>query len=594
MGLKSMYYMQEVDAERITVHAMGEVCGRSHWLAQQTSSRLITDDITVNAPNASSYVGGFAGYADSLNTSGGGLTESLIKVTIEANSATTNVGGLIGYGKDIYSLYWNTVEATVKAPNAEYVAGVIGQLENNGGRFHLYRTLVSADVTGKDYVGAMIGYSGTYQPVGNDGTYAGIYCDLIAAKLKVAGSQEQATASYVYSSSVDGAVQKDVIPVSVGASSPYPYRQRLWDGSSITYGYSEANGTGGTATGTEVSITDQIFKWYNNTESKLKYWNDSAETDQPALNKENRVNAYALVSQNALKSTRLYYGGNYGLDLSVYTGDVKGSQVTFAASETLLASNTKYNLYGLYEAMTNTWKDSTEDNSAEAHYLYLPTPLNPLLLHADSAKNVNGTDRYVPYYIGTATKTDNGGTGVWTFKMTGGVCLPGTHGSILTDTSHTVGTLADINLKTNPKVYASNAYTLNVEFTTADRYDNAWIEVYDNTDGKAGAGRQLITPGIMEPETAPERLAEPRQHRATWHRRQHRSDCGTEQHRSDWRNRDSTGTTGTTGSGDTTSDKLLYRVRAQKVLRPTVCCMTSPHRSPSRSLMPNLEHPGVM
>ena len=68
------------------------------------------------------------------------------------------------------------------------------------------------------------------------------------------------------------------------------------------------------------------------------------------MNKENRVNAYALVSQNALKSTRLYYGGNYGLDLSVYTGDVKGSQVTFAASETLLASNTKYNLYGLYEA----------------------------------------------------------------------------------------------------------------------------------------------------------------------------------------------------------------------------------------------------
>ena len=539
VGLKSMYYMQEVDAERITVHAMGDkyVGGLIGYSStNNTSSRLITDDITVNAPNASSYVGGFAGYADSLNKTAGGLVESLIKVTIEAKSAQTNVGGLIGYGKDVYSLYWNTVEATVKAPNANYVAGVIGQLENNGGRFHLYRTLVSADVTGKDYVGAMIGYSGTYQPVGNDGTYAGIYCDLIAAKLKVAGSQDQATASYVYSNSVDGAVQKDVIPVSVGASSPYPYRQRLWDGSSITYGYSEADGT---ATGTEVSITDQTFKWYKNNDSKLKYWNDSAETDQPASNKENRVNAYALVSPNALKSTRLYYGGNYGLDLSVYTGEVKGSQVTFAASETLLASNTKYNLYGLYEAMTNTWKDSTEDSSAEAHYLYLPTPLNPLLLHADSAKNVNGTDRYVPYYIGTAEKTDNGGTGLWTFKMTGGVCLPGTHGSILTDTSHTVGTLADIKLKTNPKVYASNAYTLNVEFTTADRYDGAWIEVYDNTDGKAGAGETVDSTG------------------ATGGTGDSTGTTGG--------TGDSTGTTGgTTGSGDTASDKLLYSVRAQE------------------------------
>ena len=59
VGLKSMYYMQEVDAERITVHAMGEkyVGGLIGYSStNSTSSRLITDDITVNAPNASSYV----------------------------------------------------------------------------------------------------------------------------------------------------------------------------------------------------------------------------------------------------------------------------------------------------------------------------------------------------------------------------------------------------------------------------------------------------------------------------------------------------------------------------------------------------------
>ena len=485
VGLKSMYYMQEVDAERITVHAMGEkyvggLIGYSS--SNSTSSRLITDDITVNAPNASSYVGGFAGYADSLNKTAGGLTESLIKVTIEAKSAQTNVGGLIGYGKDVYSLYWNTVEATVKAPNAEYVAGVIGQLENNGGRFHLYRTLVSADVTGNDYVGAMIGYSGTYQPVGNDGTYAGIYCDLIAANLKVTKDQNAATASYVYSNEAG----KDKVPATLGASSPYPYRQRLWDGSSITYGYTE--GADGTAKETKVPVTEQTFQWSNNKEAVLKYWKDQAEEDQLDANKESNGNAYALVSKKALKSTRLYSGGSYSLELSVYAGTVdENNKVTFADNETLLASNSKYNWYGLYEDMTNTWNDG----EAEAHYLYLPAPLNPLLLHEDSARDVNGTDRYVQYYIGEATKTDNGGTGLWTFEMTGGISLPGTHGSILTDTSHTVGTLADIDLKTAPKVYASNAYTLNVEFTTADSFDNAWIEVYDNTDGKAGAGETV-------------------------------------------------------------------------------------------------------
>lgn len=288
-------------------------------------------------------------------------------MTIEANSAQTNVGGLIGYGKDIYSLYWNTVEATVKAPNANYVAGVIGQLENNGGRFHLYRTLVSADVTGKDYVGAMIGYSGAYQPVGTNGTYSGLYCDLIAANLKVTKDQNAATASYVYSNEAG----KDKVPATLGASSPYPYRQRLWDGSSITYGYTE--GADGTAKETKVPVTEQTFQWSNNKEAVLKYWKDEAE--EAGYAKENNGNAYALVSEKALKSTRLYSGGSYSLELSVYAGTVdENNKVTFADNETLLASNSKYNWYGLYEDMTNTWNDG----EAKAHYLYLPGTAEPV------------------------------------------------------------------------------------------------------------------------------------------------------------------------------------------------------------------------
>ena len=117
-------------------------------------------------------------------------------------------------------------------------------------------------------------------------------------------------------------------------------------------------------------------------------------------------------------------------------------------------------------------------------------------------------------------------------------------------TSHTVGTLADINLKTNPKVYASNAYTLNVEFTTADRYDNAWIEVYDNTDGKAGAGETVDNTGATggTGDSTGTTGGTGDNTGATGGTGDNTGATGG--------TGDSTGTTGgTTGSGDTTSDK---------------------------------------
>lgn len=480
VGLKSSYYMQELDVERVTVQAEGSqyVGGMIGYnSSDSTSSRLITDAITVKAPKAS-CVGGFAGYAESTtNKSAGGVVESLIKVTIESADGTANVGGLIGYGKDVYSLIYNTVEATVKAPNAAYVAGVIGQLENTGGRFYIYKTMVSADVTGKDYVSGMIGYSGEYQPVGYNGSYYGIYCNLIAADLKVTTVRDTAVASYVYSNLVNGAVRKDVDPRSLNASSPYPYRQRLWDESSITYGYSEGTDE---PHGTRVSVKEQKFEKSNGTSAELKYWIDPVEEKTP---KESYVNGYALVSTNTLKNPRFYNGGNASLEFGKYADTIKeDGSVTFADTETLLASSTKVNMYGLYPSMTTKVSEDEEER-----YLYLPVYLNPLLLNEETARNVNNANRYVPYYIGTAEKTDNGATGIWKFTMKGGVNIPGTAGSILTGTNdNTAGTVANIDLKTAPRIYASNAYTLNVEFSTADTYAGAWIEVYDNTDGKAG------------------------------------------------------------------------------------------------------------
>lgn len=434
IGLKSTQYMNEIDVENVTVYSEGSsyVGGIVGYIATNSNiNRVITDAITVKVTKAS-HVGGYAGYMTGISKASGGFSESLLKATVESDGTNSYIGGVVGYADSVNTLSRDTVETTVKAPNADYVGGVIGYLKQDG-IYYMNRNLMVADVTGKNYVSGMIGYTGTFQLVGTDQKYWGVYSDMVAANVKA--TDTDAVTSYFYTYQENGSDRSDIMTENTGRDS-HPYKMRLWDDSSITTGYSE-DGSGTTVT----AKLQTFYKPSNNNYETLKYWYDEAETGKP----KNGNNTYlSLVSTDALKSRRLYATGNSHLEHSVYTDRIleDGTSVIFTDSQTLVASATVWNWYGLNEAMTNTWSSGEGEGAAAEHYLYLPTPLNPLLLHKETASDVNGTSRYVPYYIGTAEKQEDGGNGIWTFHIEGGVNIPGTHGSILSGTSHSAGTLA--------------------------------------------------------------------------------------------------------------------------------------------------------
>lgn len=465
-GVTYTGYLGELSAQHVKVHGDGSYVGGAvgHQGVRYSNYKVMMDDVQIYAPRGS-YVGGMTGYMTVSVSASTTNYFSMIKSVIDlGDSNGSYVGGLVGYSDDIYSFIRNAVETTIKAPKASCVGGLIGYVNRTAGKnFYCHSSYVAADVTGADYVSGMIGSAGDYELIGANGVYSGVYKNLVAAK---ATATEGEHISYFYRYEKDGEPVKDVNNTAANVAYPQPHSMMLWDESTLT--------TPDTGT---VKATEQTFRSYNNQgldNKPAKYWRG---TNKTGVEKYTSTGVYlGLVSTEDMANPQFYYGATDHMGLSVHTAvtaDDEGNAV-FDDMENMMINSDVWNRLGLYEGATDTYE---KDGADAEHYLYMPIPLNPLLLCRELAQNVDGVDHYVEYFFGTAERA---GDDTLKFRLHDAICVPGTEGSVLTGTNESSsGALADIDLKSAPKLYAGNAYTLNVEFGDADVYAGAWLEVYE-------------------------------------------------------------------------------------------------------------------
>ncbi|MCD8198414.1 MAG: hypothetical protein LUE24_14850 [Lachnospiraceae bacterium] len=415
-----------------------------------------------------SNVGGMIGYMENTSTTGGmGINKNQIKATVVATG--DNVGGAIGGASYLRYLYWNSVEATVTGSStaSDNVGGLVGYMSLASSR-SMYDNQVVSVVNGSNYVSGMLGYvDGT---LGTDARNNVVATNVTAA--------ENATTSFFYYQTGDGEHQVDVSGNS--SSYGYPYYLRLWEKSSITAGSSTTTAIGQTfwqRTGTST--------WAKN---KLTYWNAGRKGVAQLVTTADLKNTTANpVISNTTYTYKHFDSSCYGLTRTTYSFTVTTENDTTTVSvpnSGLVATSEYWSLLGFETSLTGGSK------------IYLPSPINPLRLSVDLTENLNESNYYTGnskvtsstngYYFGSASLISASvetNPLVLSYSLTDGICVPGTSGSILSETgtassSTTVATAPTLSIATAPQVYATGAYTLNVEFSSTDSYAGAWVGVY--------------------------------------------------------------------------------------------------------------------
>ncbi|MCD8098748.1 MAG: hypothetical protein LUE31_12175 [Lachnospiraceae bacterium] len=457
-------YLTYVVADDLDVHASGDDVGGMAGHLCTTNSCYANSVTDADVYTAGDYVGGFAGY---VRSGPSGYSSALYSNMVQATVTTTAgkyAGGFAGYSYYVYQFFNNTVEADVSAAG-NYVGGMIGYAlrPTDVPALYYYRNIVTSKVSGADYVGGQIGFANT--------TLTGAYYRCVtAAQLTATGVH----VSYFYTdANATEAYQSDY---NWNNNASHPYMLYLWSGSSITIGDDTTFATNETFASNLSSRNGQT----------AIYW--TAATDwgeKSSLNGESYQ--IKLVTTADLENINLYTGGNAydALGISVYSGTVTsaGDTVYYSNMDNMVGTDNVWNQYGLYKAMVTQPSTYTGEEGTET--LYLPSPINPLRMSRTVMADVNGVYRFSGYQnttiaLGTAVSD---GSGSVTYSLEKDICVPGTAGSILTaSNTNSTASLADVDFKNSPKIYAANAYTLNVEFTSDDTYEGAVITAYYTDD----------------------------------------------------------------------------------------------------------------
>lgn len=143
----------------------------------------------------------------------------------------------------------------------------------------------------------------------------------------------------------------------------------------------------------------------------------------------------------------------------------------------------KMSYLGFSESLTKTYD---KEDGTTGHYVYMPYMFNPTFMLADK-RTESGLTGYMGneyFYIGTA-ETVNYGDGLFKYSLTGGIPVPGTHGSILGENSAPEqadeilagGTRTTFSYVT-PRIYMGSAWLLNMDFNTFDNLAGMTMKAY--------------------------------------------------------------------------------------------------------------------
>lgn len=205
----------------------------------------------------------------------------------------------------------------------------------------------------------------------------------------------------------------------------------------------------------------------------IRFYDNSAETV-----------AGKNISRNSLELSTLSTNSYSYNDIQVLENSDNEANVQISGIQAMDPTDrNKMSYLGFSESLTKTYD---KEDGTTGHYVYMPYMFNPIFMLVDK-RTESGLTGYMGneyFYIGTA-ETVNYGDGLFKYSLTGGIPVPGTHGSILGENSAPEqadeilagGTRTTFSYVT-PRIYMGSAWLLNMDFNTFDNLAGMTMKAY--------------------------------------------------------------------------------------------------------------------